>query len=257
MSMNMHSPTKHLIWGFILLGTFLSAMPAHAVKRDENADKRIAAKLQAMVREVSAERDRLKTENATLAAENEQLKEQLNAEKQMSQAAASVETKLTGELTAAQGSNERLSSQLDKTRSKLHEVVEKYKQLNQEKKQLTGQFTELQRTQEFTASELDVCENKNLELLKTTRVMMDSINSRGVFDTLLGKEPVFGFKGIEIENMIQEYQDKLAAHQYLRRTEADLAAEQAPGDVETEDETEAEMPQDAQNTNNHEEGTSP
>ncbi|MBS3953718.1 MAG: hypothetical protein KGZ88_12290 [Methylomicrobium sp.] len=236
----MQISSKQFIWGLIVLSSLLSAMPVHAVKRDESADKRIAAKLQAMVREVSAERDRLKTESATLAAENEQLKEQLNAEKQMSQAAASVETKLTGELTAAQGSNERLNSQLDKTKSKLHEVVEKYKQLNQEKKQLTAQFTELQQTQQFTATELDSCENKNLELLKTTRIMMENFNSRGLFDTLLGKEPILGFNGVEIENMIQEYQDKLATHQYLRKTEADVAAEPAPDEGETEAESESE-----------------
>lgn len=240
----MQIPTKQFIWVLIVLSSLLTAMPVHAVKRDESADKRIAAKLQAMVREVSAERDRLKTENATLAAENEQLKEQLNAEKQMAQAAASVETKLTGELSAAQGSNERLSSQLDKTKSKLHEVVEKYKQLNQEKNQLTGQFAELQQTQQFTATELDGCENKNLELLKTTRMMMENFNSRSLFDTLLGKEPILGFKGVEIENMIQEYQDKLAAHQYLRKTEADVAAESAQEEGETEEEAETETQED-------------
>jgi chromosome segregation ATPase len=246
MSLNMHISSKQFIWSLIVLSSLLFAMPVHAVKRDESADKRIAAKLQAMVREVSAERDRLKTENATLAAENEQLKEQLSAEKQMSEAAASVETKLTGELSAAQGSNERLSSQLDKTRSKLHEVIVKYKQLNQEKKQLTAQFTELQQTQQFTATELDGCENKNLELLKTTRTMMENFNSRGLFDTLLGKEPILGFNGVEIENMIQEYQDKLVEHQYLRKTEADVAAEAPPEESETGEVEEAESQAETQ-----------
>ncbi len=209
--------------GLTLLLLLIPISQTHAAKRDEGAENRISAKLQAMVREISSERDKLKSENTQLKAENEQLKSALSAEKQTAESASSAQAKLTAELHAAQSGHDHLQTQFDSTRSKLQEVNAQYKQLQQEKNGLQKQWTSLQQTQSFTATELENCQNKNLELLKTGRSMMDNFNNRGVLDNLLGKEPLLGFNAVEIENLMQEYQDKLAASKYQKNAESDVA----------------------------------
>ena len=210
---------KHSAWAFIVVGLFLS-LNAYAAK--EGADRRIAAKLQGMVRQVSAERDKLKVEVANLAAENEQLKADLQAEKQVAEASSTAESRLSNELSSAKSSQEHLQGQVDATRAKLLEVIEKYKIQQQEKNQLTQQFQALQHTQAYSSAELDVCTNKNLELLKTTHAMIEQFNNRGIFETMLDNEPILGFNNVDVENMIQEYQDKLRQHQYRKSSETDF-----------------------------------
>ncbi len=218
--MGVTMPIKQSVGLSLFLGLLLSTLQvADAAKRDEGAENRIAAKLQAMVREVSAERDKLKTENANLAAENQKLNQQLSAETQLAQTAVSAKERLSAELSSANNSHERLQGQIDNTRSKLQDIVEKHKKLNQEKSSLNNQLLVLQQAQTYTESELEICANKNLELLKITRNMTENFNKHGVFDALLSKEPVLGFNDVEIETLIQEYQDKLLAQQYRKNAQ--------------------------------------
>ena len=221
MGVIMHSNYKQGV-AFLALGFWACLSPAYAAKPAENP---MAAKLQAMVRQLTSERDALKAENTKLAAQNEQIQTQLTEVKQSAESAVSAGSKLQGDLSAAKSSNERLQGQFDTTRSKLHELMDVSKKLNQSKNQLTEQLATLQQKQTFTAGELEVCGNKNIELLKTTKDIVANFNSRGFMSTLLGKEPVVGFNEVELENQIQDYQDKLIAQRYLKKAEAEAMPE--------------------------------
>lgn len=205
----------------LLLGILFLPGLVCAANPDDHSN-RIALKLQAMLRELTAERDRLVSEKTTLTAEIEQLQKQLAAEKQLSTAAAAAETRLSGELNSAKTYNERLIGQLESNRAKYSDLNETYRKSSRENKQviqqLSAQLAESQRLHAFVEKELDGCGINNVNLLKDARDMAEKINKRSALDTLLAKEPILGFKQVEIENQLQSYQDKLNAQRYQKKS---------------------------------------
>lgn len=217
---------KWLVSALVCLSMLAGEAHAQAARRDDGS-ARVINKLQGMVREMTAERDGLKAENEKLAAELETLKEQ-------HEAAVSREEKLSGELETQKSANEAVRGRLDQTHQKLVEVVEKYKVLNQDKNQLSLQHAELQKLQEFTVSELDSCEDKNIKMYQATREMLKNYSGQSLWSRLVQAEPVFQFNSVELENIIQEYEDKLIEQKYRRKTEPEEVYEEPEGAEETE-----------------------
>jgi len=189
----------------------------HAAVRDGGGNAKIVNKLQTMVKEISAERDLLKTGNDKLTAELEQLKKDLAKLKEENTAAASEEAKLSGELSAQKSSADQLRGRLDSTTAKLHEVIDKYNALNKSKNELNAEHAALQNTQKFTASELQQCESKNTKLYEGAKEVIEgyqSCRNRGIMDALIESEPVLQINNVEFETIVQEYEDKLSKQKY-------------------------------------------
>jgi hypothetical protein len=55
----------------------------------------------------------------------------------------------------------------------------------------------------------DSCEAKNDKLYEYGQAILQNYRKKGVWDALTQKDPVFGVKDVEIENLVQEYRDKL------------------------------------------------
>lgn len=224
-----------------------NAVYAQAARRDDGGSARVINKLQAMVREMTAERDALKSENDKLVAEIETLKQQ-------HEAAVSREEKLSGELDSEKSTNEAVRGRLDQTHEKLVEVVEKYKVLNQAKNQLSLEHAELQKLQEFTVSELDACEDKNIKMYQATRDMLEDYGGQSLWARLVQAEPVFQFKSVELENIVQEYEDKLIEQKYRRKTELDEVYEETEIVDEMQESAQDSEPEKVQEPDEIEEG---
>jgi len=180
----------------------------------------MAAKLQAMVNSLTAERDAAVAEKDKLASEIEKLKKDKSA-------AASAEARLSGELAAQKSSAAEVKTRLEQTHTKLLEVIEKYKVLNQEKADLARTHDELQTVQHTTEAELLGCEGKNLKLFEAAKKMLEGYDNQGVMEALFKSEPVLGFKSVEMESLAQEYEDKLRKQTY-RRGEVAKSQDAAP-----------------------------
>ena len=194
----------------LLIGSLLSAT-LQAASRDANGNNKVVSKLQSMVKDITVERDRLKTEKDKLAAEIEQLKQEKSA----------AEDRLGGELATQKNSNAEVRNTLDQTHSKLLEVIEKYNALNQAKNELSATHVNLQNTQKQTETELQSCEGKNIKMFEAAKEVLNSYENKGVMDSLLKSEPVLQFKSVEMESIIQEYEDKLIKQNYQHK---DIAA---------------------------------
>ena len=202
----------------ILLGSFLSDF-SHAAPRDSGGGSaKAVAKLQAMVRDITSERDTLKTERDAIKTQLETDTKKQTAEidklKQEKAASASAESRLNNELTVQKTNNEAINGRLEKTNAKLLEVIEKYNALNQEKNELGAKHASLEDTQRQTKTELQSCESKNMKLFEATKALLKSYEKKGVFDTLLESDPVLQFKTVEMEAIVQEYEDKLRKGKY-------------------------------------------
>ena len=182
---------------------------AVAAPRDADGNARIVSKLQAMVNEITSERDRLKIENAKIAAEFETLKGQVQQEKE---AAVLLEERLNTELSSQKASSDEIRGRLDNTSASLREVIDKYNALNKSKNELAAEHLNLQHIQQLTASELKLCENKNIKMYEGAKEIIDGYHNcqnRVIVDALIGSEPFLQIKNVEFETIIQEYEDKL------------------------------------------------
>jgi chromosome segregation ATPase len=200
----------------LLAGSLLSAS-VQAAPRAADANNKVVVKLQTIVRDMTAERDQLKTEKDKLAAEIEQVKKEKAV-------AASAEDRLSSELDAQKSTNTEVRNTLEQTHAKLLEVIEKYNALNKAKNELSTTHANLQNVQKQTETNLQSCEGKNIKMFEAAKEVLNSYENKGVMDALLKSEPVLQFKSVEMESIIQEYEDKLVKQKYQHK---DIAATNA------------------------------
>lgn len=205
----------------------ISVMPfgtVQAAVREGGGSAKIVNKLQTMVKEITAERDLLKTGNEKLTAELEQLKKDLAKLKEENTAAVSAGEKLGSELSAQKSSTDEIRGRLDNTTAKLHEVIDKYNALNKSRNELSAEHALLQNNQKFTASELKQCESKNIKMYEGAKEIIEgyqSCRNRGIMDALIESEPVLQINSVEFETIIQEYEDKLNKQKYQGKSITD------------------------------------
>lgn len=102
---------------------------------------------------------------------------------------------------------------LNETIVKLNEALEKWRVAYQEaatvarakeaeRAQLAGQAEQM-------ANRINVCETNNGELFKVGNEILDRFAGRGGMSAMLTKEPFLGLKRVELQNLEQDYRDKL------------------------------------------------
>jgi chromosome segregation ATPase len=203
---------RHQMYPLFLL-LLMCLFPIQAVNAaKESGSSKTIKKLQAMIQEISTDRDRLNAENAKMAGEFAQVKKDLEQEKKAKTIFEAKEKKLKGEIAAQKSSADNIRSRLDGTTTRLYEVIDKYNALNQAKNQLATEHSNLENTQQFTASELKRCENKNIKMYEGAKQIVtgyDRCRNKGIVDTLMDVEPVTQINNVEFETIVQEYEDKL------------------------------------------------
>ncbi len=217
----MNSFIKVSVFPALLVGGLLSAT-VQAAPRAADPNSKVVVKLQTIVKDMTSERDLLKTEKEKLAAEVEQVKKDKTA---ADAAASSVEERLSGELAAQKSTAEEVRTKLDQTHAKLLEVIEKYNVLNKAKTELNTLHANLENTQKQTETNLQSCEAKNLKLFEAGKEVLNTYEHKDVMDSLLKAEPLLQFKSVEMESIVQEYEDKLLKQKYQHK---ELTANNAP-----------------------------
>ncbi|MEI6065833.1 MAG: hypothetical protein WCP96_00710 [Methylococcaceae bacterium] len=206
----MNNIIKSLPVSVLLIGSLLSTTTQAAPRAAADGNNKAVLKLQTLVKEVTTERDLLKTEKDKLASEIEKLKKDKDA-------AALAEERLGAELAAQKSSNVSVSNTLEQTHTKLLEVIEKYNVLNKAKNELSATHVNLENTQKQTESNLQNCEGKNIKLFEAAKEVLNSYENKSVLDSLLKSEPILQFKSVEMETIIQEYEDKLIKQKYQHK----------------------------------------
>jgi|GEM_PF-471290 len=209
---------KSLLWIVLLAGIFEGAVFA-APREAGGGNAKVVNKLQTMVKEITSERDMLKTENTKVTTELETLKSQLKQDKD---AAIAAQEKLTAELGTQKAVSDEVHKRLDNTTAKLREVIEKYNALNKSKNELAATHANLQNTLQATSSELKTCESKNIKMYEGAQEIIDGFQNcqkRGIMDTIIGSEPFSQIKDVEFETIMQGYEDKLRKQKYHSKSD--------------------------------------
>lgn len=167
----------------IALAVMLVAMPATTRAGDPEDQK--VLRIQRMLRQVSQERDTLQTENARLKSEIGELKRKHAGIKKSSDAA------------------------LAKSHESIAALSVDMRHATQNLRRTESEKNLLQETVVGQAQQIETCESHNVKLLQVNQNLLGQYENKGFFDSLMQREPIIGFRGVELENIVQEYQDRL------------------------------------------------
>lgn len=174
---------------------------------DGGGGGKMVAKLQAMMRQVTKERDALKTENAKLKADVDVL----NKEKK---ALESDKSKINNKLAGEKVSHKKLQQRQQKIYEKLTDVVEKYKVLNQKKNGLIAELKTLNSEHNQTTQQLKICGQHNSKLISSANELLERYQNKGTFEGMFQSEGLLQFQSVEMENIVQDYEDKIRKEEY-------------------------------------------
>lgn len=130
---------------------------------------------------------------------------------------------ITGTLESTEQSLAQAEATGAKLRSRLEQAIERIQhtdeRLQQTQNKLSGtrhqlnvmthSKTDLEELSLLQKGELLTCEEKNLALYRVNRELTAQYEAKGVLTGILQREPVTGLKQVQIENIIEEYRNKL------------------------------------------------
>ncbi len=204
----MSAPVKSIAVGLVV--ALAAAFPAAA--QDASLEGRLRDALRsatAQVRSLEDERARLQAQLAEAEREKEVLRQQAAAAATQDKdkpAKPAVDEETLAEykrrLADQAAALAQLNDALEKWKAAFNEAANVARAKETERAQLATQVPPL--TQRLTA-----CEAKNVALFKVGNEILARYAGIGLGDALGAREPFIGFKRVELQNLVQDYQDKL------------------------------------------------
>ena len=186
---------------------------------DDKKERDAQRKLRLMMQNMEQEKAALASEKNSLSSQIESLNKQINDLKN----SASVSRKkgarvgeLEQELLAVKEENLSLSTKLQTTQSNLEELTAKHRESLQSLQASIVQGDEYKTKFQKSASNvsrqsqlIEICEKKNMALYELNVDILERYKKKGVWSALFQAEPFTQIKKVEINNIIQEYKEKL------------------------------------------------
>jgi chromosome segregation ATPase len=192
-----------------LLMIGLSISMGSCLADDNKAGKDSVKRVQQMLRKVEQEKAQLAqekeqlTQQATAAAA--QLKEstdKLAASQRRAGGLAAKTGALEKELEAAKSEKDALAAKLAETEKQRAETLAKLRETETERRRLEALGARQKET-------IVVCQGNNAKLYQYGAELLDQYNRKSCGDALLQFEPVTGIKRVEIENLVEDYRERL------------------------------------------------
>jgi chromosome segregation ATPase len=185
------------------------AVAPGAFAQQADAAGQALARAQGLLRQLAQEKAGLDAEVAKLRAENAKLQKTAGTtEARLEETSSSLES-VTREAAGVRTKLGSTEKRLERTTGQLKDVVAKYREQALKLRETEARRNELEANLDATARQLEDAERKNLALYRLNREILTEFEKEGPWDGLLRKEPVIGFKRVEIENLVQEYEDKM------------------------------------------------
>lgn len=203
------------------------AEPSFAAEKKDKAARKAALMMQKMKQDMEAEKATLQ---AQFAAEKKTLEDQLKteteakdlAQKKLTTAEGKVRS-LGAELTKTQTEKTALDTQLTQTKADLETTQGNLAELKtQHKKALDdlafndGQRKTLSTNLADTTKSLNTCEEKNSKLYTYGKELVQLYDNPTLYESVMRKEKFFQLKRVELENILQNQQDKLDEVRFVR-----------------------------------------
>jgi len=179
----------------------LAAAPAPAADRADREREQVK-RLQQMQRKLEQEKSQLAQDKAALDDQLKAAREQLGEAGRKAQGAAARVAALDRELKSVRTEKESLSDKLAQAERQLAEKGEALLKEESVGRQLDADLKQ-------TSQSLAACEAKNAKLHGYGLELLEKYEKKGCGDALLQAEPFTQIKRVEIENLVEDYREKL------------------------------------------------
>jgi chromosome segregation ATPase len=220
---------------------------ASGLSAQQSRDDGGAARLQAMVQQVTAERNQLQTQNADLKKQLDAANAEL---KKVRDDKTGVERRLSqteGSLSQATATNTRATASAEQQRARTDELVAQFRMTIETLRQTELERNELKSTLAAHDSTLKTCAANNQKLFDTGVEVLDRYEQKGCFSSLREGEPFTQNKRVQLQNLIDEYRWRLE-DALLRAADKNgpptAAASEAAGSKPVDDTTTTTGPRD-------------
>lgn len=192
---------RQLSW--VLAAVLLcSATPVFAADKKPSREQMQLRRMQQMQRKLQQENTQLAQDKAALDGQLKETREKLDETDRKAQSAAGRAAALGKELEGVKTEKEALSGKLTETEKKLTETSEALLKSEASGKQLDANLK--QKTEALTA-----CAANNTKLHGYGVELLDKYQKKGCGAVLLQADPFTQLKRVEIENLMEDYREKL------------------------------------------------
>jgi chromosome segregation ATPase len=190
--------------GLALAGN--GAMVAAQTTRTGGADARAMQQLQQQTAEL-----------ATMKSENARLKQQLDDLQKKLDAMTAQQGALARRAQAAESASSRIatsssanSESAQRTRVQLEEVVGRFRETAQTLKEVETERNTLKQQAQATERQLATCRDDNAELIRINEEVLVRLENTGFWTKLAADEPFTQLKRTKLENLAEEYRSRAA-----------------------------------------------
>ena len=210
-------------WMLFMIALSCAGAASAASDRKASREREMLRRAQMQLQQTQSKLGDVEQEKAKLARELEQAAKAQEAAREES-AAIGLELQRAKEQGRAAGQElEGVKQNLATTREQLADTR---RQLGETKKTLADTQGALERTQGEARGleavktrrerELALCEDKNRKLYQLGRELMVLYERKGVDGVLAQREPFTGLRQVEVENLMEEYRDKLDEQKLIK-----------------------------------------
>ena len=194
----------------------------------DKASRRAALMMQKMKQDMEAEKatmqtqfdaqkkeleDKLKSKDDELVIANKKL---ATAERKNKSLESDIK-KITLEKVAVETKQQQTQAQLDTTQKNLDELKTQYQQAQADLKFNDNQRKTLSTNLAQTTKSVNECEAKNVKLHQFGTELIQIYDKPNSYDAAMRKEQFFQLKRVELENLLQGYQDKLDDARFVNK----------------------------------------
>lgn len=194
-----------------------------ASDKKANREKEALRRAQTQLQQAQGQLSALEQEKAKLGAERDKaVKEAKAVQGRLRKAERSLgEEKTRGEQLSREleGTKQDLAStrtRLTDTETRLADTAKTLFQTQQTLARTEADKRGLEGVKVRQEKEIAACEDKNLKLYRTGRELMTRFEQKTCGEILAQKEPFTGLKRVEIENLLEEYRDKLDEQKLIK-----------------------------------------
>ena len=202
---------RRLLAAFAVLTLLGSALPASVHAADDDA----VARAKEMLRRTQEALHQAQAENADLLRAKTDAEQKLQAATKQIDAVQSgskaAQGALNAKLTSAQSAQTDLQNKLNDVDARLTATNARLSGTASELAARNGELAQVKQMLEQSKSANASCEDKNLKLYSYAETVLGLYKNKGVWAALSQKEPVLGLKEVDVENVVQEYQQKFAS----------------------------------------------
>ena len=196
-----------------------STLIAGAQAQEPSRERELLRRAQSALQRSEQDKAKLQEDKARLEGEKAGLDAKLKAAQRTRRELAVARKKEADQQKALDESHQQteaakakiaeLQGQLEKMAGALHQSEEQGRQLAAQVKDLDQKLAQQREIIARQTQIVQACDEKNAKLVEVTNELLAKYKQKGVWDAIAQQEPFTGIKEVQIQNLLQDYRDKV------------------------------------------------